>query len=136
MDASLVLGVRGHLVACVGGTILNDRTMAFFIKTRNAQKNNTHTKTDTLQKSTPGEGALSQHSRPRPGFGAFGAHVLLRPLSLLTRISHTSEPSLSCGCCDSEHEQEAVPTSVSLSGRGRMGGRTRTSQCARISFRF
>ena len=30
LDASLVLGVRDHLVACVGGTILNDRTTAFF----------------------------------------------------------------------------------------------------------
>ena len=59
LDASLVLGVRDHLVAFVGGTILNDRTTAFFVKTRNAQKNNTHTKTDTLQKSIPGEGALS-----------------------------------------------------------------------------
>lgn len=111
MDASLVLGVRGHLVACVGGTILNDRKTAFFIETRNAQKNNTHTKTDTLQKSTPGEGALPRPSRPRAGFKAFGAHVLLlRPLSPLTPISRMSEPSLSCGHCDREHEQEAVPT--------------------------
>lgn len=56
----------------------------------------------------------------RAGFEAFGAHVLLlRPLSPLTLISHTSEPSLSCGHCNSEHEQEAGPTSVSRSERGR-----------------
>lgn len=56
----------------------------------------------------------------RAGFEAFGAHVLLlRPLSPLALISHTSEPSLSCGQCSSEREQEAVPTSISQSERGR-----------------
>lgn len=67
LDASLVLGVRDHLVACVGGTILNDRTTAFFLSKLGMHRKIIHTQKRTLSRN-PSLERVPCHDTGGPGW--------------------------------------------------------------------